>query len=132
MVIKIKKIFTVSLALLLLITFAYTPIFAASISDQIVSGGQKAGQAAKYKDSLFATDLINFLNILLTLIGIIFLALMIYGGYIWMLARGNTEEVTKAKTILKQAVVGFLVIVLSRILTEFILLQIGRSLSTNN
>ena len=33
----------------------------------------------------------------LSFIGVIFLALLIYGGYTWMIARGNEQSVEKAK-----------------------------------
>jgi cbb3-type cytochrome oxidase subunit 3 len=50
------------------------------------------------------------INILLSFIGVIFLALMIYGGYTWMLARGNDAEVTKAKNIIQNALIGLIIV----------------------
>ena len=47
----------------------------------------------------------------LEFVGVIFLVLAIYGGYIWMIARGNEEEVTKAKNILTAAVIGLVVVI---------------------
>jgi hypothetical protein len=52
------------------------------------------------------------IRVILSFLGIIFLVLMIHGGYIWMLARGNEQEVTRAKNIIVNAIIG-LVIVLS-------------------
>lgn len=46
-------------------------------------------------------------------LGIIFLVLIIYAGFIWFMARGNEEEVTKAQTILKRAVIGLIIVLLS-------------------
>lgn len=42
----------------------------------------------------------------LALIGILFLVLAIYGGYTWMMARGNEQEVDKAKDTIKAGVIG--------------------------
>ncbi|MCK4553697.1 hypothetical protein KAU19_01920, partial [Candidatus Parcubacteria bacterium] len=42
----------------------------------------------------------QIINAVLVFLGVIFLILMIYGGYIWMTARGNEQEVEKAKNII--------------------------------
>lgn len=49
---------------------------------------------------------------LLSFIGIVFMILMIYGGVLWMTARGNESQVKEAKDLITAAIVG-LVIVLS-------------------
>jgi len=43
---------------------------------------------------------------ILALLGVLFLALTIYGGYTWMMARGNEQEVDKAKDTIKAGVIG--------------------------
>jgi len=42
----------------------------------------------------------------LSFIGILFMLLMIYGGFMWMVARGNDQEVTKAKELIQAAIIG--------------------------
>ena len=42
----------------------------------------------------------------LALLGVIFLGLTLYGGYLWMMARGNEQQVEKAKETLKAGVIG--------------------------
>lgn len=58
------------------------------------------------------TVVFTFINLALTLLGMVFLVLLLYAGVIWVLARGNEEEITRAKTTLTRALVG-LVIILS-------------------
>ena len=60
------------------------------------------------------------INWVLTVLGFLFLLFMLYGGFIWMKARGNEEEVTKAKKIIEAAVVGVLLILASYGVTSFI------------
>lgn len=48
----------------------------------------------------------------LSFLGIAFMVLIIYGGFMWMFARGNDQAVGKAKEIITAAFIG-LVIVLS-------------------
>ncbi len=46
----------------------------------------------------------------LTLLGVIFLILMVYGGYKWMLARGDSKEVETAKDIISRALIGLIIV----------------------
>jgi len=85
------------------------------------------GSKVAVDGNTFLGSLIIVINQLITLIGIIFLLLLIYAGYLWMTARGNDEEVNKAKKITRESVIGLIIILLARLLTEFILLQIGQA-----
>lgn len=60
------------------------------------------------------------IRILLGLTGTVFLVLTIYAGYLWMTAGGNEDEVTKAKTLLTQAVMGLGIILLAYSITIFV------------
>ena len=59
----------------------------------------------------------------LTFVGVIFLVLAIYGGYTWMIARGNEQEVEKAKNIIIYAVIGLVVVLsayaITRLMAKF-------------
>jgi hypothetical protein len=63
----------------------------------------------------------NFITIILGLIGVIFLALIIYSGFLWMTAAGNDKQVDKAKAIISQATVGLIIIILAYAITFFII-----------
>ncbi|MBU4375646.1 hypothetical protein KKH38_04040 [Patescibacteria group bacterium] len=56
----------------------------------------------------------------LAFIGILFLILMIYGGFLWMTARGNQEQVQKAIALIISAVVGVIIIAAAYLVTQFI------------
>lgn len=56
----------------------------------------------------------------LVIIGVVFGILIIYGGYLWMIARGNEEYVKKATEILKTAVIGFIIVVAAYAITSFV------------
>lgn len=60
------------------------------------------------------------LNIVLSLIGILFLILMIYGGMIWMTAQGNEEQVGKARKLIIAAVIGLIIVVAAFAITSFL------------
>lgn len=56
----------------------------------------------------------------LSVLALIALALVIYAGYIWLLSRGNEEEVKKARGILEAALFGLIVILASYGITSYV------------
>ena len=121
--------FIVSISFLLA---SFIPIAqAADIAEDIKTGAVSAGAGAGYPAGGDVGDLsgsiINLVNGLLTFIGIVFLLMMLYAGWLWMNARGNEEQVAKAKKIFIEAVIGFVIIILSRLFTEFLITQLVTS-----
>lgn len=57
----------------------------------------------------------------LGLVATIFFALMIYGGFLWMTARGEGEQVGTAKKLIGNAVLGVVVISAAYAITQFVL-----------
>ncbi|MFA6522000.1 MAG: hypothetical protein WCT24_00150 [Patescibacteria group bacterium] len=58
---------------------------------------------------------------LLALLGVIFLVLVIYAGFMWMTAGGETAAVKKAKDILTNAVIGLVLVIIAYAATQFII-----------
>ncbi|MEW6610524.1 MAG: hypothetical protein AB1352_02780 [Patescibacteria group bacterium] len=58
---------------------------------------------------------------ILALVGVIFLVLMVYGGFKWMTARGNEEIVTQAKGTIESAGVGLVIVLISYAITAYII-----------
>lgn len=56
----------------------------------------------------------------LALVGVIFLALTVYGGYLWMLAREDEAQAEKAMQIIKMAVIGLAVVLAAYAITFFV------------
>lgn len=57
--------------------------------------------------------IIYLTNVTLTLLGIFFLLLIIYAGFLWMTASGNEQKIDKAKDILKRSIIGLAIILMS-------------------
>ena len=55
----------------------------------------------------------RIINYSLGFLGILSLILTIYAGFLWMWARGNEEEVTKAKKILEGGFIGLILVLAS-------------------
>jgi hypothetical protein len=67
----------------------------------------------------------NIINAAMGLVGSIALAMFIYGGFIWMMAAGNSEAITKGKNILIWATLGLVIIFSAYALVQFVFTGIG-------
>lgn len=74
-----------------------------------------AANRAGYKtdinpENAFSEILGNIVFTLVSFVGIFFVLLIAYGGYVWMNARGSENDVEKAKRIIRDAIVGLVVL----------------------
>lgn len=65
------------------------------------------------------------LNTLLSFIGIAILIVIIYAGFLWATARGNDQQIEKAKKMLTGAIIGLLVIFTATAVVNFIITSAG-------
>jgi TRAP-type C4-dicarboxylate transport system permease small subunit len=81
----------------------------------------EGGFGAGYKDNEDLPMTIGkVVGALLAFIGVLFFILMIYGGFLWMTAQGNDEQVTKAKNLIIAAVIGIIVVMSAYAITVYI------------
>lgn len=52
----------------------------------------------------------RFINVFLGILGTIFIAYIVYAGYLWMTAGGEEEKTTQARTHIRNAVIGLVII----------------------
>ncbi len=76
----------------------------------------------------------SVIQTVLGLVGVIFFILFIYGGFMWMTARGVDEQIKKAKKLIASAVVGLAIIILAYSISYFIInaLEAPATSTTNN
>jgi hypothetical protein len=60
------------------------------------------------------------INIALSVLGVIFLGLSIYGGFIWMNARGESSQIEKAQNIIKNSIIGLVIVLAAYAITNFV------------
>lgn len=63
----------------------------------------------------------QIISIVLSLLGVIFLVLLIFGGIQWMTAGGNDEQVKKAKNVIIRSIIGLIIILLAYIISVFVI-----------
>jgi hypothetical protein len=85
--------------------------------------------AAGYNTDNAGSQLENYISsvikTILSILGILFMILLIYGGFLWMTDQGNTTQVEKAKKLITAAVVGLIIILLSYAISIFVFERIG-------
>ncbi|MBT4153149.1 MAG: hypothetical protein HOE53_00705 [Candidatus Magasanikbacteria bacterium] len=119
-----------------------TLLLAAFLLPSSASAAQlKIGDSTRFLNTvteptgLETTDLATSSGVLIKLflsaVGIIFLVLMVYGGFLWMTARGEEAQVEKAKSTITAAVIGISIVVSAYAITTLITSRlIDRSGST--
>jgi cytochrome bd-type quinol oxidase subunit 2 len=56
----------------------------------------------------------------LSVIGILLVALLVYGGYLWMTAGGEEEKITQAKQIIRNAIIGIAIVLAAYTISVFV------------
>lgn len=69
----------------------------------------------------------SIINVALSLLGIVALVIILYGGFKWMTAGGNEDSVGEARKIIIAGVVGLAVILSSYAIANFVLIQLGQA-----
>ena len=83
-----------------------------------------ANQGAGFNETATFESIVGkVITMTLGFMGVIFLVLAIYGGYNWMMARGNEDVVEKAKKTITNAIIG-LIIVLSAYAVSVVIVNI--------
>lgn len=80
---------------------------------ELVYGGEK------FPQSTVASIVGSVVGSVLSFLAIVFFILLVYGGAIWMMARGNQDDVDKAKSIIKDSTIGLIIILSAWTLTWF-------------
>ncbi len=119
--------------ILALATALFVP-FAASHAQ--LSAGLNKLDAANQSTGLSRADLGEtvggIIKVVLSLIGTIFLVLIIYAGILWMTARGAEEQITTSKNIIRAAIIGLAITLSAYAITYFIGSRLANANSGGN
>ena len=72
----------------------------------------------------------KLISALLSVLGVIFLLLIIWAGFTWMTAQGDPKKVDKAKDILITSVVGLIILLSAYAISTFVITQLGEATSS--
>ena len=95
-----------------------TPPQSTPLGDVAKTAGYDTDESQGAKiDTIISTIIAAVLSFL----GVIFLMLMVYGGFLWMNARGNEQQVTKAKDLITAAIIGLVIVLAAYAISYFII-----------
>ncbi|MDD3285716.1 MAG: pilin [Patescibacteria group bacterium] len=92
------------------------------ILENIATG--ESGPYNKANENSLPTILGLVINGALSLLGVIFIILMVLAGYNWMTASGNEQRIEEAKDTIKRAIIGLVIVLGSWAIWNFILVNV--------
>jgi hypothetical protein len=114
----------------LLTIVAWSPALA---SDSLVNGQIGLNDVGRVYGSATPQDIrviiAKIVNVILTLLGVIFLALTIFAGFQYMTAAGNEEKTKKAVDLLRDAIIGLVIILAAWAITRYTIIVLNNTVS---
>lgn len=65
------------------------------------------------------------ISIVLSLVGLIFLILMVYAGVLWLTARGEQSQVDKARKMISTTIIGLILTISAYAITALVIGRLG-------
>lgn len=94
-----------------------------AFGDTLKDASLKAGYSQTTNadpDSVIST----VIKLALSFLGVVFMILLVYAGYLWMTARGDSGQVDKAKDIIREAIIGLIIVAMAYAISSFILSKV--------
>lgn len=96
---------------------ALTPLI--TLAQDPLGGGVVQGYAPPARN--LPQTILNVINFVLVLVGVLALAFLVYGGFRYIVSRGEDDEVQAAKSIITNAVIGIVVIGIAAAVVNFVI-----------
>lgn len=121
-----KKIINIFVLVFLFFTLI-VPITSAQLlnntsqtANDIQTQTNKAAGLAGLSQNSIGTIAAVIIQAFLSLLGIIFIVLIIIAGFKWMTAAGNEEQIKKSQATLKTAIIGLIIVLGAYAITYFV------------
>lgn len=92
-----------------------------AMAQDVATGLAGTGGASGLTDAPLTEIIGNIIKVFLSTLGVIFLVLVLYAGFLWMTSQGDPDKITRAKRILINATIGLIIILASYAITAFII-----------
>jgi len=101
-------------------------VFAQGFLDKVKTGaGSVATKSGLDKTGSLQEIIGNVIFALLSFSGILLLGIMLYAGFLWMTAGGDTDQIKKARQYIQNAIIGLIIITASYAIVNFVLTQLS-------
>ncbi len=102
-----------------------TAVFADNPPANTIKGNLKESASSVFSQSEIAVVIGSIVTALLGVLGVVFLALLIYGGFLYMTDLGDEKQAATAKKLITNATIGLVIVAVSFAVTKFVLDSIG-------
>ena len=120
---KTKKLIIFFVAIGLFVVFS--SVFAQSFGINEVGNGLNNSLATSDPRATAG----RIINIILGLLGVIAVGIIMWGGFVWLTSNGEEEKINNAKNILRNGVIGLVIILASWGIASFILSRLGGAIN---
>jgi amino acid transporter len=121
----------ISLSFFSFITTAQAGLLSSGATKELSLASETTRTTAGLNDMSVGDLVANIIGIILSLLGIIFVILIVFAGYRWLVASGNEEAVKKSKDTIKQAIIGLIIVLAAYAITYFVFKQLPFSGDTS-
>ncbi|MEN9558257.1 MAG: Type secretion system pilin [Candidatus Parcubacteria bacterium] len=87
----------------------------------VQKGVDAASKPAGFSSQPLEQIIGNVIAVVLSLAGIALLLILLYAGFLWMTSQGNGEQVEKATNMIRNAIIGLVIVSSAYAITSFVL-----------
>jgi len=104
----------------------FLPIASANVFSDITKKLGDFNQGAQLPTNVSQSEniivlIISIINVALTFLGLIFIVLILYGGFTYMTAGGDSKKTEKAVSIMKDSIIGVAIIFISYGIVNYVI-----------
>lgn len=111
----------ISAAILLFPSYVFAQASGTGIQKAFPMVQEVAGNKPYNYDKNLTMVIADVLQLALSILGILFVIFMIYGGYIWLTAAGNEQKADKAKSIITESILGLVIVIGAYAISYFVI-----------
>ncbi len=120
---KIKLIIPL-LSLIFILLLPYFVLASDGPVDRLTNVAHDSGYSTDARSTSLPEIVGKVIGVFLTLLGVVFLALLVYAGTLWMIAAGNEDKVTKSKDTMRRSLIGLGIVVAAYAISQYIFYSI--------
>lgn len=107
-----------------------TPPTGGSTLSGALSGGLDQAVPAPLKGGKDLNKIIgNLINAVIGFLGVLLFVYLLYGGFLYMTAAGDANQVKKAIDVIRSAIIGLVIISLAYAISTYVVTQLGNAVA---
>jgi hypothetical protein len=102
-----------------------------SVTSRITSGlnAAAAGYGQQPTTDQLPTIIGRLIGVAIGFLGVVLLLYLLWGGFIWMTAGGDEKKVGKARDMIKNAIIGLVIIVAAYSIASYVVVQLSGAIT---